>query len=160
MNILITLNSGYIKPLCVMLRSLLYSNPNTFFNIYCINKSLSRQDYDFVDKALNSDRYTIQDIKIDDSMLLDAPITDRYPPEMYYRIFASKYLPETVDRILYLDPDLVVLKPLDELYNMDMGDNFFAAASHVGKRLQKMNELRLQMETKGPYINSGVMLMN
>ncbi|MEG3028926.1 MAG: glycosyltransferase family 8 protein [Oscillospiraceae bacterium] len=160
MNILVTLNSGYIKPLCVMLRSLLYSNPNTFFEIYCINKSLTHEDYAFVDRALSSERYKLNDIKIEDAMLLDAPITDRYPFEMYYRIFASKYLPQTIDKILYLDPDLVVLKPLDELYNMDMGTNYFAAASHVGKHLQKMNEMRLQMETKGPYINSGVMLMN
>ncbi|MEG2929990.1 MAG: glycosyltransferase family 8 protein, partial [Oscillospiraceae bacterium] len=65
MNILVTLNSGYIKPLCVMLRSLLYSNPNTFFQIYCINKSLTHEDYAFVDRALSSERYKLNDIKIE-----------------------------------------------------------------------------------------------
>jgi lipopolysaccharide biosynthesis glycosyltransferase len=93
-------------------------------------------------------------------MLKDAPVTDRYPHEMYYRIFAAHFLPKNVEKILYLDPDLVVLKKLDELYNTELGNNYFAAASHVGKALQKLNEIRLQIDNKGPYINSGVMLMN
>ena len=65
-----------------------------------------------------------------------------------------------MDRVLYLDPDLVVLKPLDQLYNMDLGEYYFAAASHVGNILTKVNNLRLNTEDNAPYINSGVMLMN
>ena len=34
MNILVTLNSGYIDVLCVMLKSLLISNPDTTFDVY------------------------------------------------------------------------------------------------------------------------------
>lgn len=160
LNILVTLNSGYIKPLCVMLRSLQSCHKDTFFDIYVLNKSLSEKDFEFLNRNLPIKNYTFHDIKIDDSMLSDAPVTDRYPHEMYYRIFAAKFLPKNVDKILYLDPDLVVLKSLKKLYDIELGDNFFAAASHVNKPLQKINEIRLQMEPKGPYINSGVMLMN
>jgi len=160
LNILVTLNSGYIKPLCVMLRSLLKAHTHTDFEIYVINKSLSQQDFEYLQGKIEDDNYRLHDIKICDDMLEGAPVTDRYPHEMYYRIFAARFLPENVDKILYLDPDLVVLKNLEKLYNTDLGQNFFAAASHVNKPLQKINEIRLQMETKGPYINSGVMLMN
>ena len=160
MNILVTLDSGYVKPLCVMLRSLFKSNPCEKFDIYVINKSLSDKDFEYIRCKTNISEHTVYDIKINDDMLAQAPVTDRYPHEMYYRIFAAQFLPENVDKILYLDPDLVVLKPLDSLYNTELGSYFFAAASHVNKPLQKINEIRLQMETKGPYINSGVMLMN
>ena len=160
MNILVTLNSGYIRPLCVMLKSLLIAQPHTHFTIYVINSSLTVEDYRAIEDYLENKRYTAVDIKITDEMLENAPITDRYPREMYYRIFAAKYLPEKVDKILYLDPDLIVLKSLESLYNSAMGTYFFAAASHVNEPLRKLNEIRLQMETSGPYINSGVMLMN
>ena len=160
MNILVTLDSGYIKPLCVMLRSLLSVHQNTYFNIFVMNKSLTEDDYDFLNKKLGCRGYFLHDIKVDDDMLKDAPVTDRYPHEMYYRIFAAKFLPRHIDKVLYLDPDLVVIKNLENLYSTEMGDNFFAAASHVNKPLQKINEIRLQMDSKGPYINSGVMLMN
>ena len=160
MNILVTLDSGYVKPLCVMLRSLFKSNPCEKFDIYVINKSLSDKDFEYIRCKTNISEHTVYDIKINDDMLAQAPVTDRYPHEMYYRIFAAQFLPENVDKILYLDPDLVVLKPLDSLYITELGSYFFAAASHVNKTLQKINDIRLQMETKGPYINSGVMLMN
>jgi len=34
---------------------------------------------------------------------------------MYYRLLAFKFLPEELDRILYLDPDILVINPIDEL---------------------------------------------
>ena len=160
MNILVTLDKGYINPLCVMLRSLADSNPHTFFDIYVMNKVFDEEDFDHIKNSVHCHRLTFYDIKVDDSMLENAPVTDRYPLEMYYRIFAAKFLPETVEKVLYLDPDLVVIKNIDTLYNTNLGNHYFAAASHVGKPLQKLNEIRLQMDAKGPYINSGVMLMN
>lgn len=160
MNILVTLNSGYIKPLCVMLRSLQSCHSDTFLDIYVLNKSLSDADFEYITNHIYGEKYKLYDIKADESTLESAPVTDRYPHEMYYRIFAAKYLPHNVDKILYLDPDLVVLKNLEKLYSTDLDNNYFAAASHVNRPLQKINEIRLQMEQKGPYINSGVMLMN
>jgi len=49
---------------------------------------------------------------------------------------------------------------LRELYELPMEGYFFAAASHTGPVLRKLNEVRLDMEEESPYINSGVMLMN
>ena len=160
MNILVTLDKAYLKPLSVMLKSLLLADRHNNFDIYVMNTSLEKEDFSFIENQLGTSRAMLHDIKITDNILQDAPITDRYPKEMYYRIFAAKFLPETVDRVLYLDPDLIVLKPLDSLYSMDMGNSFFAAASHVGSLLTKVNNIRLNTEEDGPYINSGVMLLN
>jgi len=49
---------------------------------------------------------------------------------MYYRLLAFKFLPEELDRILYLDPDILVINPIDELYNMDIDNYLYAAAYH------------------------------
>ena len=99
-------------------------------------------------------------ITIREEQLQDAPTTDRYPLEIYYRIFAAKYLPQELDRVLYLDPDLVINQSIRHLYRLPMGTAFFAAASHIGNLLHIVNELRLDMDETSPYINSGVMLMN
>ena len=159
MNILVTLNSGYVDILCVMLKSLVHCHPGTELEIYVMNSSLDRQDFEKINSSLPARRRT-HDIKICDDMLAGAPITDRYPKEMYYRIFAARFLPQHVQRVLYLDPDIVVLKDLTSLYNIDFGNNYFAAASHVGRFLTNINAIRLQMEEGSPYINSGVMMMN
>ena len=156
MNILATLNMNYMKIFCVMLSSLLRTNPGKI-DVYLL-RGKAELDCTEAERILGQ-RGTVTQIPVGGDFS-DAPITDRYPVEMYYRIFAAKYLPESLDRILYLDPDLIVNKPLDALYNTEMGLNYFAAASHTGRMLRMLNEIRLDMPDESPYINSGVMLMN
>ena len=146
MNILVTLDKNYLKHLVVMLYSLLKSNSNVKIAVYVMNSSLTSEDFSYIKNNINSDMMDVVDIKIDNKMLSDAPITDRYPKEMYYRIFAAKYLPKDIDKIIYLDPDLVIINSLEKLYTMDLGDYFFAAASHVWGPISLFNKIRLQME--------------
>ncbi|HCX61044.1 MAG TPA: glycosyltransferase family 8 protein [Clostridiales bacterium] len=160
MNILVTLNSNYIEQLIVMLTSLVKSDVDEKFDVYVVHSSLDEEDIILINSNVCKDRCKIIDVKIPSSMFNKAPVTDRYPKEMYYRIFAVQYLPESLDRILYLDPDIVIINSISSLYNMEMGDNFFAAASHVSKSLKKINEIRLDMPEDSTYINSGVMLLN
>ena len=159
MNILVTLDERYIPYLNVMLSSLLCSNPDEYFGVYLLHSNIRKQMLAETEQILGS-RSALTVIPVSDIRLENAPTSARYPYEIYYRIFAAKYLPENLDRIIYLDPDLVVNQSLRELYEMDMRDYYFAAASHTGPVLRKLNEVRLDMEEESPYINSGVMLMN
>lgn len=158
-NILVTLNEAYVPYLNVMLSSLIYNNQDCFFDIYLLHTSIH-------DKAMEKTRNIIGQagnlimVEAHDIGLENAPTTTRYPTEIYYRIFAARYLPQTLDRILYLDPDIIVNGSIKEIYNMPMDSYYFAAASHIGGFMQKINEIRLDMEEESPYINSGVMMMN
>ncbi|GAA0122929.1 MAG: glycosyltransferase family 8 protein [Clostridium argentinense] len=160
MNILVTLNSNYIRQLVIMLYSILESNKDAKLNVYIAHKKLTKDDFNYIERFLNKSRCKIIPVEINDEILKNAPITKRYPKEMYFRIFAAQFLPKDLDRILYLDPDIVVINSLKELYFMDFENNYYIAASHVNKGMQKLNELRLDMERDSHYINSGVMLMN
>lgn len=159
MNILVTLNAGYIHPLRVMLASLVHANRKEVLDLYILHSSLTDEDLQRIQEGFEN-LMNIHPILIDDTMLSEAPITDRYPREMYYRIFAARYLPIELSRVLYLDPDLVVIGSLRELYHTDLSGYYFAAASHVNETLRKINQVRLNIKEEGPYINSGVMLMN
>ena len=158
-RILVTLNEAYLPHLNVMLSSLRHANPGERFEIYLLHSSIT-------DAALSPTRAILGPenalfpIRADAGRLVEAPTTTRYPTEMYYRIFAAKYLPEALERVLYLDPDVVVNGPVRPLYETPMGDCLFAAASHVRELFRRVNELRLDMDERSPYINSGVMLMN
>ena len=100
-------------------------------------------------------------IKIDEEEVKNFPqYQKRYPKEIYFRLFATKYLPENIDKILYLDSDTLVINKLDELYNMDFEGNYYIATTHVKKILRKINEVRLRIDDDVPYINTGVLLIN
>lgn len=158
-NILVTLNENYIPYLNVMLRSLIDSNTDCHFHIYLLHRSMSETAAESTKRIIGAGG-ELHMIKVADIDLSEAPTTARYPQEIYYRIFAAKYLPSDIDKILYLDPDIIVNGSVKELYDTDMDDYFFAAASHNGALMHKVNEIRLDIESTEPYINSGVMLMN
>ena len=160
-NILVTLDENYIPQLNVMLSTLLRFNPDCDFDVYLLHTSIRKEALTSTENLLGS-RGRLIPIDASDMPLADAPTTSRYPKEIYYRIFAAKYLPETVNRVLYLDPDLVINGSVLPLYTLPMEDYFYAAASHIGSigLLHKFNELRLDMDDDSPYINSGVLLMN
>lgn len=160
MNILVTLDSGYIKPLTVMLNSVAVSNPANTFDIYVAHASLTTEDFQYLAERVPGDRIRIHSIPIAPQMFEDAPVDDRIPKATYYRLLAAQFLPETLDRVLYLDPDLVVINPLNDFYSMNLDEKYFAAASHQFNLMQWINRVRLKLPRGAQYINAGVMLMN
>lgn len=141
-----------------MLYSYLTNNPYKT-TVYIMNKDLEQEDIFKIEKALDY-KLKIVDIKINDQDLQKAPVSKRFPITMYYRLFAWKYLPKNIDKVLYLDPDIIVNKDLLNFYQLNLDTYAFAAASHVGKLVRTFNAVRLKMNYRDIYINSGVLLMN
>ena len=161
MNILVTINDKYIKQLNVLLNSIQKSNKCEKFNVYILNIDLNKKQIEEIKKGLDLEKFFINEIKIDETEINNLPVYEqRYPLEIYFRIFASKYLPNDIDRVLYLDSDTLVINKLNELYYMDFEGNYFIATTHIRKMLHKFNEIRLGMEKDEPYINTGVLLIN
>ncbi len=161
MNILVTVNNQYIKQLNILLYSIQKSNKNEKFDVYVLNRNLLKKEIKEINKGLDSENFCVHDVKINEEKISDLPVHEaRYPLEIYFRIFAVKYLPDNLDRILYLDADTLVINSLNELYNMDFEKNYFIGTTHVRKILHKFNEIRLGIDKDEPYINTGVLLMN
>lgn len=161
MNILLTINKKYVKLVNILLNSIQLSNKDTKFDVYILHRELDIEDKKIIESGLDSDKFNIKMIKIDEEEVKNFPqYQKRYPKEIYFRLFATKYLPENIDKILYLDSDTLVINKLDELYNMDFEGNFYIATTHVKKILRKINEVRLRIDDDVPYINTGVLLIN
>ncbi len=158
-NILVTLDENCLPALRVMLFSLLRANPGALFDVYLLHAHIPHASFAPVERVLRG-RGRLLPVRVDDALLRGAPTTRRYPREIYYRIFAADLLPKSLDRVLYLDPDVIVGGSILPLYRLELPDYYFAAASHTGRLLTKFNVLRLGMEDESPYINSGVLLMN
>jgi lipopolysaccharide biosynthesis glycosyltransferase len=160
MNLLVTLDSNYIVPLKVMLTSLFVNNPEENFNIYLLHSTI--KDGEIADIEQFAGRYgqKLYNIKIDDRYFENAPVVFHYTKEMYYRLLAYKFLPAELDRILYLDPDILVINKVRELYDTDLDGYLFAAAYHHVIAMNEFNRIRLYPYKIEAYFNSGVLLMN
>ena len=79
----------------------------------------------------------------------------------YYRLLIGDLLPKEINKCIYLDVDLCVCKDLNELFNIDMKDNYLAGViSPTYYFYKKKNCKRLNLPSMKQYINAGMLLMN
>jgi lipopolysaccharide biosynthesis glycosyltransferase len=159
MNILTAINKKYLPYFTAMLRSLAEHNAGEH-TVYVATKEVTTKDLEeyrpFIPAQIN-----IVLVAFCDDMLKGAPTEKRWPTEIYYRIFASGYLPETLDRVLYLDSDIIIKGDLSEFYAMELEDNFFVATTNVhSKGLKLFIRLKNGAPKNAVYVNTGVLLMN
>jgi lipopolysaccharide biosynthesis glycosyltransferase len=143
-----------------MLHSLFENNKASDFDIYLAHSSLSSEELEDLKNYVEGYQQTIFPIKIEETDFENAPTLLHYTKEMYYRLLAYKYLPDTLDKILYLDPDILVINKIDSLYNMSLDDYLYAAAYHDKISVTELNKIRLYPYAIDAYYNSGVLLMN
>ena len=72
-----------------------------------------------------------------------------------YRFKIMEYVPENVEKVLYLDGDMIVTEPLNELFATDL-QGFYAGVVEEKGAFQAKN-LKLK---SGRYFNSGMILFN
>ena len=159
-NLLVSLNEAYIPQLRVLLVSLRLNNPALSCDVYLLHRDIPAAALERLARELDALGYTLLPIAVDGSLFDAAKVTKQYPQEMYYRLLAGRLLPERVHRALYLDPDILVINPIDALLDIDLGGKLFAAASHSGKAELAGGVNRVRLGTEHDYYNSGVLLMD
>ena len=160
MNILITLDENYFPQLRVLLTSLRLNDPGEHFDIYLLYSDLPEHMLQAVERWCRAAGYEFHPIRMDGNLFGSAPVSSRYPAEMYYRLLAPRLLPEELNRIIYLDPDILVINPLRPLWETNMSGWLFGAAAHTGKTELANDVNRLRLGVEHDYYNSGVLLMD
>lgn len=141
--------------------SILKNAGDSEYHIYVCYRELEEKEQMHIRTSLPDD-IDWHFIQIPQGLFGAFPVTKRYPEEIYYRLAAPYLLPESLDRILYMDVDTVVINSLMDLYHMDFEGNWFMGCTNTQLVLQKFNQVRLgvDVEKDVPYINTGVLLMN
>ena len=74
------------------------------------------------------------------------------------RLFMARVLPETVDRVIYIDCDTVVLDSLQEMFDTPMGHHYLGMVAEP--TANKPRRVQLGMPDQQPYFNAGILLVN
>ena len=161
MNLLLTLDENYLLPCKVMLDSFFASNPQEKdVTVYLLHSAIPDGKLAELEAFCAAFGAKLIPIAVEPTLFENAPTSKRYPKEMYYRLLSPLILPRQVERVLYLDPDMLIINPLRPLWEQNLGGRFFAAASHTGltEMANEINQRRL--DTEHEYFNSGVMLID
>lgn len=158
MNILISTNKKFLEASRTMLISLEASNKEEKLNVFLFYSELNKNDILRLSSVIAKHGNTFHPILVDDSCFAGIPI-NLLSKETYYRLLAVKLLPDRIDKILYLDSDMVITGKLNELYETDLNGYFYAAAPDTSNGVNDLCML-LHIPSKYTYINAGVLLMN
>ena len=159
-QLLCALDANYLPQLRVLLTSIRLNNPGETFGLYLMHSGLPECELEGLERWCGEAGWEFHSVPVDAALFDGAPVTAQYPREMYYRLLAGQMLPDGLSRVLYLDPDILVINPLRELWETDMQGNMFAAAAHTGKTELANNVNRIRLGTDHDYYNSGVLLID
>ncbi|QBA72779.1 glycosyltransferase family 8 protein (plasmid) [Lactiplantibacillus plantarum] len=158
-SIVSTTNTEFAQHLAIFYRSILVNDPRNDFAFYIFNDHLTAEAQVHL-KRLELDHINCRSIKfltVDEQLFQKAVTDERIIKAAYYRIYTAELLPE-LDRILYLDCDMICTGSLEALWNTSLKGNIIAAVEDAGyvPRLAEMNIT----SQHGFYFNSGVMLID
>lgn len=159
MNIFIAFNDDYVLPTRVMLKSLIMNNACPL-DVFVFFSSLKQESIDAIKGLEEEGRVSFRFQQVEDAFLDDIDIPGYFSKETYYRLFAHRLFSEDIERVLWLDGDLIINGPLDEFYDQDFKGSLYAAVEDSGTKVVKRQKETLRMPADSKYINTGVLLFN
>jgi lipopolysaccharide biosynthesis glycosyltransferase len=154
MIIACNINNDYIRHCAVMLRSLYEANPRVDLDVFIVHSRLDGKERAKLVGYLSEFLPSVSLIQIDDSMLQEFPESAHVKLASYYRIFLPDILPGVIDRIIYIDSDVVVNGCLEDLWQLPLDGYRLAAATDRNLPMQRS---RLGLNHDSPYFNAGIM---
>lgn len=160
LEIVITCDEGYLGPLRTMLLSLRANNRAGSIRVWLLHRGIPQVVLESLAVFCGRIKMELAPRMVDQALFAHARSSERYPQEMYYRMLAPHVIDADIDRALYLDPDILIINPLAPLFDIELGDCVFAAASHTDAvhPATALNNVRLN--TNEVYFNTGVILMD
>lgn len=156
--IVCNIDAAYYKHCATMLTSLFENNKMETFFVYILAIDVPLSYKQLLVKHIESYQNKVVFIDVDKNLVMSCPIYKHDYPSVavYLRLFIPQYLPQSVNKVLYVDCDVIFEGNIDELYNIDITHYALAAVEDAPNE----NPTRLKYDEKDGYFNSGVMLLN
>ena len=152
--VLLCADGAYCQHLAVTLASLLANNrQHRFAFTVATDRDYPAEQARLAGMVAGFSNATIRFVVFGLDRLAGLPVNLHLPPLVYIRLFAAELFEATVEKILYLDTDLVVAGDIGALWATELGDRPAAAAPDVFIDAQRGLP-------PGEYVNCGVMLLN
>lgn len=157
-------DDNYAMPTAVAIKSaILNKNRDSVYHISVVCVDLS-EDNKRAFQSMETDTASITLIEPEDTGKFQAcsQQTVHVSKAALFKFDLPNLLPE-LDRVLYMDGDIIIQGDLGDLFRMPLGDCYVAAAKDAATELVYNPTMRQKLGIAGThrfYFNSGVMLLN
>ena len=161
-NILIASDINYAPYYGVMLTSLFENNNLSSFVIYLItDETWTDKETRRFEKLCMKHNSSFIVLRTDVFSLIDVPLNPNHHVNKatYYNILASKILPNDIDKVIYMDGDMLVQGDISSLWDIDM-TNYAMAAVWDSIAFDESVAVRLGYSPEHRYVNNGTSIYN
>ncbi len=157
-NVGYAVSNEFVPILAVSIVSLCKNIQDTdILNLYILNSDISSENKRKLSKLKKIKNFKLHYIYCDNSLFKN--IVPGISIHSNYRLMIGSLIPE-VDKILFLDADIVITKPLKELWTIDLKDNYIGAVIDPGVELQYKYTIADKEKFPNKRYNTGLMLVN
>lgn len=150
-------NRPYCQHMAVAIASLLFNNPDRPFRIYVALTEEAEEEKSRIQQIVHEYPHaSIVFRTYDRSNIVGFPSNSHITVDAYVRVFLTELVDPDVERLLYLDCDLIVCSEIDELWRIDLGGRILGAVQDAFSD----NHQALGFTDEEPYYNSGVLLID
>lgn len=160
LNITCNTDDNYIQHCMAMLCSVFENNRNVI-HVHVLTQGLSTDNIEEIKELCNRYANQLTIYQVDESPLEGVQFRKERPlsKAAYYRLLLASIISKDIDKILYLDCDMIVTDELLPLYNIDLTDYALAAtADYMPTNDQHRQQLNLEFDER--TFCSGIMLIN
>jgi lipopolysaccharide biosynthesis glycosyltransferase len=159
-HIALSFDNNYVRQSAVLIKSILLSNADESFVFHIISdKTLTQLSHDELSDNTVTGKSKISFYNFDSSLFKDYPGSKYVTTSTFFRYMIPYLLPESIEKVLYLDSDMLVLDSVRELWETDMAGYSTAVALSTNHN-HKIHLQRLGIDEKYGYSNIGMMLIN
>lgn len=152
------IDTNFARGMGICITSVILNNleKNIVFHIFTDN--MNEADLEKLEELTKYKNVGIKIYYIDSNVFKTLPTTMAWSEAIYYRFIMGKVLYGSVDKVLYVDADILCVGSLDELIQIDMKENIIIAIEdNYAGRQERIEYLAIQ---NGKYFNSGVMYID
>lgn len=160
MNVLFSSDDNYARHLGVAMYSLMTQNQKVEkLHFYVVDNQISLDNKSRLEQEVREFSNSSITFISFDSYVKRLHLDMVWPISMsaYARLFAAEILSEDIDRVLYLDCDMVINHDLIELWEFELGD--FCIGAVQDQVSSKVKE-SVGMHSENQYFNSGMLLID
>ncbi len=158
MNVIYASDDNYAWLMGISMISLFENNKECKeINVYLFGDGIVKENEEKLMSIAEKYHRGFQIIDVNELQLPEKLYSTRYPKSAYSRLFAYDLLPKDIEKVLYLDCDIIVVGNLEDLYNRDVDNYAFMAVQDF---LSNGYKKKIGIKSSDTYINTGVMLLN
>lgn len=163
-HIVFCVNNQYVAHLGAAMASVLQNNPNTDFSFHILSADLTEESKKQIWKLKTRFlRFDVDYLVPPTALFQNLKLTiDHISIETYFRYVIADLLPD-VDKVLYLDADLIVAGDLMPLWQTPLteGKKTYLAAGVPDLWIEKLGyKSSVGFQKEDVYVNAGVLLFN